>query len=160
MNRRPCPPLHIRRATFTLLVAHREQIVPSIRKLGRHLGPPPVYFCGRTRPVLDLMGGTYAEGVDAWPVRDAAELLAMLEEVGRLTIVVEHDPALYYPDPERAAAVGRALAERVQMTCATVAYVATRQDDYLEAIGRQAGAVGDAWRDPLPEGQQRLFGQG
>ncbi|QSZ66235.1 hypothetical protein RJ40_01340 [Methanofollis aquaemaris] len=126
----------IRQAAFTVLVAPREEVALVVRETD----PPPVYFCGRTHPVLDAIGGMLAGDVDAWPVRDARELLLLLGEVQRQSIVVEHDPALYAPCPECAAALGRALCERVRESRATVMYLATRRDEWLEEVEDAAGS--------------------
>ncbi|WP_342678802.1 hypothetical protein [Methanofollis sp. UBA420] len=126
----------LRQTAFTVLVAPRDDVALAVRETD----PPPVYFCGRTHPVLDAIGGMLAGDVDAWAVEDARELLLLLGEVQRRSIVVEHDPALYAPCPECAAALGRTLRERVRESRQTVVYLATRRDEWLDAVEDAAGS--------------------
>ncbi|QYZ80289.1 hypothetical protein E2N92_13050 [Methanofollis formosanus] len=124
----------IRPAAVTVLVAPREEVALAVRETN----PSPLYFCGRTHPVLDVIGGMFAGDVDVWPVRDAREIILLLGEVKRQSIVVEHDPAFYAPCPECAAALGRTLRERVQRSRTTVVYLATRRDGWLDEVEEAA----------------------
>jgi hypothetical protein len=146
MQRPTVPSLFFRHATFTAVVAPREQVIPALRRMCRYSGQVPVYFYGRTHPILDLFGGSAAP-VDIWPVQDAGCLLDGLDGTERPNIVVEHDPAFYAPCPDLTRVLGLALQERVKERSATVAYVATRSDPYFEEIAGAADRAVTVERD-------------
>jgi len=157
MQRLTAHSLLFRQATFTAVVAPREEVIPALRRMGRRSGQVPVYFYGRTHPILDRFGGSMAP-VDIWPVQDAGCLLDGLDETERSNIVVEHDPAFYAPCPDLARVLGLTLRERVKERSATVAYVATRSDPYLEEIAVVADRAVVVERDRIARGDAGLAG--
>lgn len=155
MQRPTVPSLFFGQATFTAAVAPREQMIPALGRMCKHADQVPVYFYGRTHPILDLFGGSAAP-VDIWPVQDAGCLLDVLDGTERPKIVVEHDPAFYAPCPDLTRVLGLTLRERVKERSATVAYVATRSDPYFEEIAGVAGrAVVVEREDPFIPADRR-----